>query len=262
MTTNVLASAQVVATFASVQFLWGLGNARRSGIDPAVMVRSREQVWKIVLGGIAGLASLTYVPIGEAWRAVAICLVASTAIQLLRSIAHRYPRAMTALELAACSIIGLAFIALYSVLPTWRIFWPQETSQTILVVCVNVTFASFLVAGGSQIVRGVLELCGTLPKQPSLADLEASPTFDQDHQLRTGRYIGVLERLIVYVFAYFGSYEAIGFLGAAKGLVRSKRFDEDREFAEYFLVGTLTSIALAVLAAVAARGLISICSAT
>ena len=101
MTTNVLASAQVVATFASVQFLWGLGNARRSGIDPAVMVRSREQVWKIVLGGIAGLASLTYVPIGEAWRAVAICLVASTAIQLLRSIAHRYPRAMTALELAA-----------------------------------------------------------------------------------------------------------------------------------------------------------------
>lgn len=41
-----------------------------------------------------------------------------------------------------------------------------------------------------------------------------------------------------------GSYETIGFIIAGKGLIRAKDF-EDRDFAEYFLIGTLTSVALA-----------------
>ena len=38
-----------------------------------------------------------------------------------------------------------------------------------------------------------------------------------------------------------GAYGALGFLIASKGMTRFKQLD-DREFAEYFLIGTLLSI--------------------
>ena len=53
-----------------------------------------------------------------------------------------------------------------------------------------------------------------------------------------------------------GSYPAIAFLIAAKGLIRSKEL-ENRDFAEYFLVGTLASIAVALAAGIVIRGIIA-----
>jgi hypothetical protein len=48
------------------------------------------------------------------------------------------------------------------------------------------------------------------------------------------------------IFVIAGQYEALGFVVAAKGLIRSKEF-EDRDFTEYFLLGTLASVLIAVL---------------
>jgi hypothetical protein len=56
--------------------------------------------------------------------------------------------------------------------------------------------------------------------------------------------IGYLERLLFAAMIIGGQYEALGFLIAAKGLVRSKEL-ERHTFAEYFLIGTLASIAVA-----------------
>jgi len=49
-----------------------------------------------------------------------------------------------------------------------------------------------------------------------------------------------------------GDYAAVGWIIAAKSLARFKQL-EDREFAEYFLVGTLASFLLAVLVGVGMR---------
>jgi hypothetical protein len=49
-----------------------------------------------------------------------------------------------------------------------------------------------------------------------------------------------------------GDYAAVGWIIAAKSLARFKQL-EDREFAEYFLVGTLASFLLAVLVGVGIR---------
>lgn len=59
-----------------------------------------------------------------------------------------------------------------------------------------------------------------------------------------GRAIGALERAIVLTFVIFGEFGAIGLIVAAKSLARFKAL-EDREFAEYFLIGTLASLLLA-----------------
>lgn len=56
-----------------------------------------------------------------------------------------------------------------------------------------------------------------------------------------GWLIGYLERLLAITLVACGSFEGLGFLAAAKGLVRSQDL-KVREMAEYFLIGTLLSI--------------------
>ena len=55
------------------------------------------------------------------------------------------------------------------------------------------------------------------------------------------------ERLLLAGMVAAGSYAALGFTIAAKGLIRSRDL-ERHEFAEYFLVGTLTSTLIALVA--------------
>ncbi|MEX2011275.1 MAG: DUF3307 domain-containing protein [Chloroflexota bacterium] len=61
---------------------------------------------------------------------------------------------------------------------------------------------------------------------------------------RIGATIGVLERLLIVAFVLTGSTAAIGFVVAAKTLARFRQLD-DRDFAEYYLLGTLASVAIA-----------------
>lgn len=62
---------------------------------------------------------------------------------------------------------------------------------------------------------------------------------------RVGATIGILERLLICALVLGGAVEAIGLVIAAKTLARFKQLD-DREFAEYYLLGTLASVTIAV----------------
>lgn len=59
-------------------------------------------------------------------------------------------------------------------------------------------------------------------------------------ELKAGRIIGILERIIIFIFIYFDSYGSVGFVLAAKTFARFKKLD-DQTFAEYVLIGTLVS---------------------
>jgi hypothetical protein len=69
-------------------------------------------------------------------------------------------------------------------------------------------------------------------------------------EVARGRAIGVLERALTLTFVLLGQFGAAGLVVATKSLARFKAL-EDREFAEYFLVGTLASLLLAVAGGVA-----------
>ena len=64
-----------------------------------------------------------------------------------------------------------------------------------------------------------------------------------------GRVIGNVERMLTLVFVMLGQYEAIGFLLAAKSLLRFRETDTVKS--EYVLVGTLLSFGIAILSGVA-----------
>lgn len=93
----------------------------------------------------------------------------------------------------------------------------------------------FLLRGGTHVVRGVLEKSNTLPSGTG-ADVEG--------EVRHGLTIGNLERLLVFALAVVGAYGALALVVAVKGLVRALEW-RNREMLEYFLVGTLASVTLA-----------------
>jgi hypothetical protein len=65
-----------------------------------------------------------------------------------------------------------------------------------------------------------------------------------------GKYIGMLERLFVFIFIVTGNWECIGFLLAAKSVFRFGDLKEskDRKLTEYILIGTLLSFGIAIAA--------------
>jgi hypothetical protein len=105
-------------------------------------------------------------------------------------------------------------------------------------LCFTAALGLFVVRGGTQVVRGILNKAQTLPIVERQVD---------EVEYNRGRLIGSIERLLLAGMVAAGSYAALGFLVAAKGLVRSKDL-ERHDFAEYFLIGTLSSTALAVVA--------------
>ena len=63
---------------------------------------------------------------------------------------------------------------------------------------------------------------------------------------KSGRYIGILERYITVVFFLLNQYTAIAFTLTAKSVARFKEL-ENSDFAEQYLIGTLSSQLLAIL---------------
>lgn len=71
-----------------------------------------------------------------------------------------------------------------------------------------------------------------------------------------GHYIGMLERLLIYIFILAESWEAIGFLLAAKSVFRfgDLREASDRKLTEYILLGTLLSFTIAIITSLLLKG--------
>ncbi|MBA6157038.1 DUF3307 domain-containing protein [Tenacibaculum sp. S7007] len=64
-----------------------------------------------------------------------------------------------------------------------------------------------------------------------------------------GKYIGFLERLLIFVFIAINQWAGVGFLLAAKSIFRfgDLTASKDRKLTEYVLIGTLLSFGLAIL---------------
>jgi len=97
-------------------------------------------------------------------------------------------------------------------------------------VCYAVLLA-LLTLGGNEICRLVLTISAT--KTPAEAGEKIS--------LRAGRTIGVLERLLIALGLIASSWEILAAVIALKTVARYAKLDEQNN-AEYFLIGSLTSI--------------------
>lgn len=77
--------------------------------------------------------------------------------------------------------------------------------------------------------------------------VEESHLFKRDNN--AGRLVGTIERIVMLIFISVNQYSAIGLVLTAKSIARYDRISKDKEFAEYYLLGTLMSTVLVVICA-------------
>ncbi len=99
-----------------------------------------------------------------------------------------------------------------------------------------------VVLGGDPIVRTVLLVAekGMTTQLKRQLERESIPN--------AGRFIGYLERALVFMLVMSHQSGSIAFIIAAKAIIRFESA-KHRPFAEYFLIGTFTSILIAVVVA-------------
>ena len=86
---------------------------------------------------------------------------------------------------------------------------------------------------------------GWLNNFPSLSEDKKE---DQKNDVELGKFIGIFERLIILLSMYLNQFTLIPMLLTAKSIIRFPEANKDgKNFAEYFLIGTLTSFTFAIL---------------
>lgn len=105
---------------------------------------------------------------------------------------------------------------------------------------INIVTAGFLFLLNEVnfIIRYFFEALSVIPKITNKEGEEMEE--DKEKEYNAGRVIGMLERILILFFVLVNQLGAIGFIIAAKGFTRFKELD-NREFAEYVLIGTLLS---------------------
>jgi len=109
-----------------------------------------------------------------------------------------------------------------------------EISSTFLIY---ITGAFFLTNPASIIIKTLISVY-----KPN-TEIEKNESLEN-----AGNYIGMLERLLVFVFIATQHWEGVGFLIAAKSIFRFSDLTEskDRKLTEYILIGTLLSFGIAI----------------
>jgi hypothetical protein len=155
---------------------------------------------------------------------------------------------------AGFAVLSQFLIAHFHMEVRWDPFRLPASEANYPACIVAAALLIFVVRGGTFIVRGVLDRAGTMPPpepaprtglvSDSALDLERALPIDTI-ELNHGRLIGNIERLILVLFVANGQYTALAFFFAAKGLIRSKDV-ERRAWADYLILGSLTSFLVAV----------------
>lgn len=75
-----------------------------------------------------------------------------------------------------------------------------------------------------------------------IEDQHNQEASENEKELNVGGIIGNLERLLVLILLSVNGHSAIGLIFAAKSITRYNQIANSKEFAEYYLLGTLYSI--------------------
>ena len=166
----------------------------------------------------------------------------------------------------------LIAIALYL---TWRIAlplnvadWFSSAEGTLLTgdlqawlgahfirLVLTVSAFLFMIDGGTQIVRGILNKFPALYEEAMASLLSADGSGRRGETENSGEWIGVMERIITLTFVLTDSYTAIAFAITAKSIARFKEL-ENKSFAEYYLLGSISSLVVAVVVGIMIKGLL------
>ncbi|KQT23268.1 hypothetical protein ASG22_12865 [Chryseobacterium sp. Leaf405] len=107
--------------------------------------------------------------------------------------------------------------------------------------------ALFLTAPASIFIKILLSSWTPVP--------ETTGNIQTESLSSAGKYIGILERLLVFTLILVNHWEGVGFMVAAKSVFRFSDLAQakQRKLTEYVLIGTLLSFGLAVLTGILSK---------
>lgn len=175
-----------------------------------------------------------------------------------------------AVHVAAAAALGHIAIAIASMrapLSLWTYLGAQLAHLAVILAAVlwlPEAFAGGLWAGHAPALRGPAVLLGglmaaTLLGGPAVGLLmtpwrAAAQIEGLDN---AGRIIGLMERALIYLMVMIGEPTGIGFLIAAKSILRFETASRDQKASEYVIIGTLASFGWALAWGFAAQSLIA-----
>lgn len=189
------------------------------------------------------LVSLFFIELGPGWYLLfAYLLIYPGIMYLLEKKSAKLYRNRIIMLLIHATSLGVIFFGVDGIMANADFAgFINATNASIsdqLLWVLLVLFGILLVMNEMNIV--LRYLMNTL----NLAPIGEKMDSISDQQYNTGRVIGMLERIFIFIFTLAGQLAAIGFILTAKGVVRYPEF-KDRTFAEYVLIGTLLSALLA-----------------
>lgn len=196
--------------------------------------------------------SLPLFPVWQFWLTVALVPVLHLAIRLITGTQHTritgnsWWMAIRAHGRSIAFIVLLLAAIVFSVLITQggsglrSAFWFALNDRAAIVI--NGGLAAIFLGGATV---------GLIVKPIAVA-FEKSAT-SVPRLLQIGAHVGHIERLLFFIFIVGGVSAAAALVLTAKSLVRLPSVSEDMDHAEYYLVGTLSSAAVCLVAAVGTR---------
>ena len=122
----------------------------------------------------------------------------------------------------------------YTLLGGWE-------SDDLYHITLAILLALICTAPAAVLVKKVFSLISaSVPEEKKLEPARQVDVY------RSGFVIGVCERLIILILGIAGQFGAVGFVLAAKSLARFKLINDDKDFAERYLVGTLVRALVAI----------------
>lgn len=106
-------------------------------------------------------------------------------------------------------------------------------------VLILLSMLIFVTAGANVLIRSILQSLNI--KMTFRKDSDSATKRDA---IKTGRYIGAIERILTVFALLAGSYESIIALYASKTAIRFKQVSDD--FQEYYILGTLISLLIGI----------------
>ncbi|MDQ0476380.1 MULTISPECIES: DUF3307 domain-containing protein [Chryseobacterium] len=136
-------------------------------------------------------------------------------------------------QAAHLSVIGILSVFYFPYF-RWEDFFNHETLKLL-------TALVFLTVPSSILIKIIISIWTPVTIEHSKLQTESL--------VNAGKYIGILERLLVFVFILVNHWEGVGFMIAAKSVFRFSDLAEakQRKLTEYVLIGTLLSFGIAVL---------------
>ncbi|MFW5416817.1 hypothetical protein J0910_09365 [Nocardiopsis sp. CNT-189] len=237
-----------------------------------------------VVIGLVTAALLPYsIPMVRPRRVTALALTAGYALySLAPGLLSWAALLLLALCLGASWLLGRLAKADANMQGSPRLFRPAGTARFIYVpfaLAVLLALASGLLYGGALLTRATGELIlddstalvvsgllvatfvggevVTHTLHPFYAELKKAEAEEMEPLRGAGTAIGWLERSMTYAFAVAGQPEAVAVVVGIKALARFPELKSNQKrFAEYFLIGSMSSIGFALLVAAVVRVLL------